>query len=104
MGTDAFGVSHSWKIYFDSKGKVRASLAKASPFKGRVEREKVPGTVDSRWISGDEGCSFEGDAVVSSKLMDDSDEERGWVDDDEVGSGGESLVMVLPCSPCHKVG
>ena len=72
---------------------MRASLARASPFKSLVKTGKVPGTVDSPGMSGDEGCSFEDDVVAPSKLMDDSDEDRSWVDDDEVGSGGESLVI-----------
>jgi hypothetical protein len=43
--------------------------------------------------SEDEGRSFKGDAVAPSEPMDESDEDRGWVDEDDVGSGGESLVI-----------
>jgi len=49
--------------------------------------------VHSPEMSEDEEHSFECDAVALSKPVDESDEDRSWVDEDEVGSGGESLVI-----------
>lgn len=70
---------------------MRASLARASPFKNLVKSGKMPGTIHPR---EDEGRPFEDDAVAPSKLTDESDEERMWVDEDEeTGSGSESLVI-----------
>ena len=75
---------------------MRANLTKASPFKSLLEGGKVPGTLHSPEMSEDEGRSFEDDTVMPSKLMDDSDEDRDWVgEDDEAGSCGESFAIRL---------
>ncbi len=72
---------------------MRANLTRTSPFKSLVESGKVPGTLYSPEMSEDEGRSFEDDTVVPSKLMDESDEDRGWSgEDEEAGSCGESFA------------
>ena len=53
----------------------------------------MPGIAHSPELSEDEGRSSEGDAVASSKRTEESDEGRSWADEDDVGSGGESLVI-----------
>jgi hypothetical protein len=72
---------------------MRASLARASPFKSLVKSGKMPGTIHPR---EDEDRSFEDDVVAPPKLTDESDEERMWVDEDEeTGSDSESLAICV---------
>ena len=71
---------------------MRAMLTRTSPFRSLVESGKVPGTLHSPEMSEGEGHSFEGDTVVPSKYMDESDEDRGWAgEEEEAGSCGKSF-------------
>jgi len=59
-----------------------------------VKSGKVPGTMYSPEMSEDEERSFDGDGGTPSRLIGESDEDRGSADEEEeAGSGGESLAM-----------
>ena len=72
---------------------MSASMTRTSPFKSLAKSRKVPATIHSPEMSGDEDRSFEDDVVAPLKLFEESDKDRGWVDEDEeAGSSGESLA------------
>jgi hypothetical protein len=73
---------------------MRANLERGSPFKSLVESGKVPAAMYSPEMSDDEERSFGDGAGAPSKLMGESDEDRGWVgEDEEAGGYGESLAI-----------
>jgi hypothetical protein len=77
---------------------MRADLTRTSPFKSFVVSGKMPATPHSPEMSEDEGHSFEHDAVLPSKFMYESDEERGWAGEDEVAdSCGEFFAIGVTC-------
>jgi hypothetical protein len=72
---------------------MRASLARASPFKS----SKPLATMHSPEMSEDEDRSFEDDVVAPLKFIEESDEERGGVDEDEEETGGGSGESLAIC-------